>query len=99
MEEDWINRVRKIVENDLYYYVECPHCQMVFFIEESIDKGYHYGYGNPSFKCKCPHCETSITQVSERRLKLKLERVAEKGEPDPLTKRLSDKLEVEGIDY
>ena len=80
-EEDWEEEVRKIVETSLYYFVKCPHCEIVFFVEEAVDRGHHYGISkNPFFRLKCPMCETHFQLASINRLKLSLEKVVEESE-------------------
>lgn len=42
MKDELSEKVEQVLECDFYYFIECPHCETVFFIEESIDKGHHY---------------------------------------------------------
>jgi len=80
-EENWAQEVRRIIDTTLYYFVKCPHCAIVFFIEEAADRGHHYGISeSPFFTLKCPMCETPIQLASINRLKLSLEKVVEESE-------------------
>jgi hypothetical protein len=89
-----------LIEEDLFYFLQCPHCYTIFLVEESISLGHHYGWDNPSFSCKCPKgCEEPITQVSTGRLKLRVERTIKDGEPNPSIAEAAKKLKIKGIDY
>jgi len=101
MSEKDITEVKRDIETDLFYYVECHHCKTVFLVEESIDNGLHYSLDDENlvFKCTCPRCETETSNLSTGRLKLRVEKVMEDREPSPLILRLAEKLKIKGIDY
>lgn len=79
--DEWRKEVERRIDTDRFYFVMCPHCRIVFFIEEAVDRGYHArSDGEPTFKLTCPFCETSIEQVAVRRLKIKFEKVVKEDE-------------------
>lgn len=83
------------IESDLFYLVECWHCETVFLIEESIDDG-----REPEFVVPCPRCFNHNTiKKGENRLKLRLEKIMGPEEMNPYIERVSKKIKVEGIDY
>jgi len=101
LSEEDMAEIKKNIEDDLFYYLECPHCKTIFLIEESIDNNFHFQPDgeNLVFKCVCPRCETETSNLSSNRLMLRVEKVWPDREPSPLVSRLASKLKVEGIDY
>jgi len=101
LSEEDMAEIKKNIEDDLFYFIQCPHCATIFLVEESISNDLHYGVDdeNLTFKCSCPRCGTETSNLSSRRLKLKVEKVWPDREPSPLVSRLASKLKVEGIDY
>lgn len=96
-EEDWKKEVQRIIENSLYYFVKCPHCAIEFFIEEAVDRGFHYGISqSPFVSLKCPICDAPFQLASINRVKLTLERVVEENErlTSPATQNGSDTRET-----
>lgn len=94
----WVREVKlEIEDRNFWHYVQCCHCETIFLVEESIDNNWTMNK-HSTFKAFCPRCATVNTQASDRRLKLKVDRLAEKGEYDPLTTRLAKNLVIEGLD-
>lgn len=101
LSEEDMAEIKKNIEDDLFYYVQCQHCKTIFLVEESIDNNFHFQPDDENlvFNCSCPRCETETSNLSSNRLMLRVEKVMPNHEPSPLNSRLAKKLKIKGIDY
>lgn len=69
-EKEW-ERIRRIVETNVFYVSVCPRCERIQINGEAIDGGYHYGVNDePSFEVHC-RCGNRFRQDSTGRVLLK----------------------------
>ena len=86
--------IKEAIENNLYYLIECGHCETVFLIEESIDDG-----KKANFTIPCPRCTTdNIIKKGQNRLLLQLKKVMDPDEINPYIVKLAKKIRIEGFD-
>ena len=92
---DNLEKLKTTIENDLFYQIECSHCETVFLIEESIDDG-----REPEFIVPCPRCfnHNTITK-GQNRLLLQLKKILKPEELNPYIERVAKKIQIERIDY
>ena len=83
------------IESDLWYLVECHHCETLFLIEESIDSG-----KDPEFVVPCPRCfNHNVIKKGQNRLLLQLKKIMDPEEINPYYDQLAKNIEIKGIDY
>jgi hypothetical protein len=84
-----------MVETELFYLVQCVHCDTVYLVEESVAdvpmKTLKHG-GLARFVSACPRCQAITTTRKEGRLQLTVKKVMKNGEPNPCNVRLGQKL-------
>ena len=91
--------IKAAIENDLFYQIECSHCQIVFLVEEAADNFKNDKHPD-KILAKCPICFTdNLIPKGQNRLKLKLEKIMDPDELNPYIVRVAKKMKIEGIDY
>jgi len=92
-------KLKATIENDLFYKIECSHCQIVFLVEEAADN-FKDNKHPDEIAVKCPICHTdNLIPKHKNRLKLRLEKVMVPNELNPFNVRVAKKMKIEGFDY
>lgn len=92
-------KLKTTIENDLFYKIECSHCQIVFLVEEAADNFKDIKHPD-RIALKCPVCHTiNLIPKGQNRLLLQLKKIMDPEEMSPYIVRVAEKIEIEGIDY
>jgi hypothetical protein len=91
-----ISSIRKAIGYfNLWYLIECRHCETLFLVEDSIDnRPTKSNLENITFSAYCPRCRTKNKVTAAKRLKLLFKRLAKNGEYDSYTMNTSRRMKL-----
>ena len=94
-----LEKLKATIENDLFYLLECSHCEIVFLVEEAADNFKDIKHPD-RIALKCPVCHTiNLIPKGQNRLLMQLKKIMNPDELNPYLERVAKKIQIEGIDY